>query len=203
MEHDFISSSKINSFCLFKGTTKTRSGRRKPTSALETTVATRLSPSFDEPDDDELSTGDLSNDSSTISTNGYQVNGTNLAHVNKDLSSSILATPTAEGLAITAINQTGQKQVFMAKQLGNLKKYQCGLCDKIVTNIQIHVRRHTNDKPYPCTYCEKRFTNSGDLQIHVRIHTVRDNLFAIDRIRMCVCVCFFFRAKNRMLVHYV
>jgi uncharacterized Zn-finger protein len=22
------------------------------------------------------------------------------------------------------------------------------------------------------TYCEKRFTNSGDLQIHVRIHTV-------------------------------
>jgi hypothetical protein len=37
----------------------------------------------------------------------------------------------------------------MAKQLGNLKKYQCGLCEKIVTNIQIHVRRHTNDKPYP------------------------------------------------------
>ena len=49
----------------------------------------------------------------------------------------------------TPINPTGQKQVFMAKQLGNMKKYQCGLCEKIVTNIQIHVRRHTNEKPYP------------------------------------------------------
>ena len=170
-----------------KDTTKTRGGRRKlvpSTSTLETstatnnllatTVATRLSPSFNESDEDDLSTGDLSNDSSSISTNGHHLNGTNAAHASKDLSSSVSSTTTAEGLAITAVNQTGQKQVFMAKQLGNLKKYQCGLCDKIVTNIQIHVRRHTNDKPYPCTYCEKRFTNSGDLQIHVRIHTVRE-----------------------------
>ena len=32
------------------------------------------------------------------------------------------------------------------------------------------------------TYCEKRFTNSGDLQIHVRIHTVR-NAIAAERKR--------------------
>ncbi|CAF3567059.1 unnamed protein product [Rotaria sp. Silwood1] len=186
------SSNGINDITSDHNTTKTR-GRRKPISsaaiaALEATttnnilsstipttytnVATILSPSLDEQDDDGLSTGgDISNDSSNISINGHQQNGTNIPNVNKQLSSTISTTPTAEGLTITAINQTGQKQVFMAKQLGNLKKYQCGLCEKIVTNIQIHVRRHTNDKPYPCTYCEKRFTNSGDLQIHVRIHT--------------------------------
>ncbi len=146
----------------FTDLSKPRGGRRKPTStalaALETTttnnilsstVATILSPSLDEADEDELSTGDLSNDSSNFSTNGYQPNGSRLSQVNKQLSSSISTIPTAEGLAITAINPTGQKQVFMAKQLGNLKKYQCGLCEKVVTNIQIHVRRHTNDKPYP------------------------------------------------------
>jgi len=116
---------------------------------IYTNVATILSPSLDEPDEDGLSTGDISNDSSNISLNGIQQNGTNIPNVNKHLSSTILATPTAEGLTITAINTTGQKQVFMAKQLGNLKKYQCGLCEKVVTNIQIHVRRHTNDKPYP------------------------------------------------------
>ncbi|CAF0988616.1 unnamed protein product [Adineta steineri] len=179
-------SNGINDHLSDHNSSKTRT-RRKPTSSLTTplevtttnnilsttytNVATILSPSLDDADDDGLSTGDISNDDSNLSTNGIQQNGANIPNVNKHLSSTISTTPTAEGLTITAINTTGQKQVFMAKQLGNLKKYQCGLCEKIVTNIQIHVRRHTNDKPYPCTYCEKRFTNSGDLQIHVRIHT--------------------------------
>ncbi|CAF0936329.1 unnamed protein product [Adineta steineri] len=164
---------------------KTRGGRRKQPSTLEVTTTNNIlsstipSPSLDEVDDDEYSIGGASDDSSNTSisinrpiihTNTH-INNNTIPNVNKNLPTSISTTPTAEGLTITAINQTGQKQIFMAKQLGNLKKYQCGLCEKIVTNIQIHVRRHTNDKPYPCTYCEKRFTNSGDLQIHVRIHT--------------------------------
>ncbi|CAF1408648.1 unnamed protein product [Rotaria sp. Silwood1] len=154
---------------------KTLGGRPTKPSTLEVTTTNNIlsstipSPSIDE---DDLSIGDASNDSSNTSSSINRPNtNTIIPNVNKNLSSSISATPTAEGLTITAINQTGQKQIFMAKQLGNLKKYQCSLCEKIVTNIQIHVRRHTNDKPYPCTYCEKRFTNSGDLQIHVRIHT--------------------------------
>ncbi len=117
------------------------------------------SPSLDEVDDDDdaLSIGGISNDDSSNTsssiirphiTHSNNINN-NIPNVNKNLPTSISTTPTAEGLTITAINQTGQKQVFMAKQLGNLKKYQCGLCEKIVTNIQIHVRRHTNDKPYP------------------------------------------------------
>jgi hypothetical protein len=117
---------------------------------LSTTIP---SPSFDEVDDDELSIGGASTDSSsnTSSIINRPNNNKNavIPNVNKNLPTSISTTPTAEGLTITAINQTGQKQIFMAKQLGNLKKYQCGLCEKIVTNIQIHVRRHTNDKPYP------------------------------------------------------
>ncbi|CAF1601307.1 unnamed protein product [Adineta ricciae] len=184
--NNFNASNGINDTLSDQSSSKAR-GRRRPatlsSTPLEVTttnnilstnynnVATILSPSLDDADEDGLSIGDASNDSSNVSTNGIQQNGTNIPNVNKHLSSTISATPTAEGLTITAINNTGQKQVFMAKQLGNLKKYQCGLCEKIVTNIQIHVRRHTNDKPYPCTYCEKRFTNSGDLQIHVRIHT--------------------------------
>jgi hypothetical protein len=110
------------------------------------------SPAFEDADDndDEYSIGAASNDSSnTGSSVVRRPSPATIPNVNKNLPTSISTTPTAEGLTITAINQTGQKQVFMAKQLGNLKKYQCGLCEKIVTNIQIHVRRHTNDKPYP------------------------------------------------------
>ena len=134
-------------------TIKSRGLRKNPMTVELTTTNNILcpivrSPSIvDEPDDDRFSIGAASNDSSATnrSTNtAATVNGNN-----KQPSSSISTASTSEGLAITAINPTGQKQVFMAKQLGNMKKYQCGLCEKIVTNIQIHVRRHTNDKPYP------------------------------------------------------
>ena len=144
---------------------KTRGGsRRRQPATLEVTTTNNIlsttipSPSLDggEDDDDEddndgdLSIDGISNESSNASASIHRANHqATIPNVNKNLPTSISTTPTAEGLTITAINQTGQKQVFMAKQLGNLKKYQCGLCEKIVTNIQIHVRRHTNDKPYP------------------------------------------------------
>lgn len=91
-----------------------------------------------ENDDEQVSIGGNSDESSSSALQTV-----------KPSASSISTSSTSDGLAITAINQTGQKQVFMAKQIGNMKKYQCSLCEKVVTNIQIHVRRHTNDKPYP------------------------------------------------------
>ncbi|CAF1257362.1 unnamed protein product, partial [Didymodactylos carnosus] len=148
-----------------------------PSVVSSTLKTTRKSPSpvllNDDQDDSSVSSTASTSSSCSNTSVSTKKNISRKTSTNKqqNLTSSILTTPTSNGLTITAINQTGQKQIFMAKQLGNLKKYQCGLCEKVVTNIQIHVRRHTNDKPYPCTYCEKRFTNSGDLQIHTRIHT--------------------------------
>lgn len=35
----------------------------------------------------------------------------------------------------------------------------------------IHVRSHTNDKPYRCPHCAKSFLRSETLRIHKRIHS--------------------------------
>ncbi|CAL6298109.1 unnamed protein product [Bathycoccus prasinos] len=53
-------------------------------------------------------------------------------------------------------------------------QHECGVCEKRFSqsgDLKRHVRIHTKEKPYECDVCEKRFSQSSNLQTHVRIHT--------------------------------
>ena len=54
-------------------------------------------------------------------------------------------------------------------------RYKCELCGKgfpLRSKYAMHIQIHNGDKPYACTYCEKRFTRHFDMLTHERsVHT--------------------------------
>lgn len=55
-----------------------------------------------------------------------------------------------------------------------VEKYRCynGLCNgRVYTNLAVHQRKHTGEKPFTCTVCGDCFAESKTLSNHVRIHT--------------------------------
>ena len=74
------------------------------------------------------------------------------------------------------VNEQMRKEEMTVRKGAKRKRgqHECGVCEKVfvsASKLAIHVRIHTNEKPYECDVCEKRFTTSGSLKKHMRIHT--------------------------------
>nr|CAI5862042.1 unnamed protein product [Callosobruchus analis] len=53
----------------------------------------------------------------------------------------------------------------------NLGKKVCDECGKAFTNLQLHKRLHTGEKPYKCDVCNARFAHSSNFKDHKLTHT--------------------------------
>lgn len=73
----------------------------------------------------------------------------------------------------------------------------CGICGQRISNsMNIHMRRHANDKPFKCKVegCGKQFPRNSDLMVHTKTHT-GERPFGCE-----VCGMRFTR-KNKVTVH--
>ncbi|KAL1460858.1 hypothetical protein WDU94_012797 [Cyamophila willieti] len=59
------------------------------------------------------------------------------------------------------------------------RQFSCNYCAKIFKrklHLDVHLRRHTGEKPYPCYFCEKRFAQISDRNKHLQaIHDFKKN----------------------------
>ena len=68
---------------------------------------------------------------------------------------------------------SSQLTVHMRAHSGD-RPYACTICDKAFSTssgLKTHMRTHSGDRPYNCTTCGKTFSESGTLALHMRTHS--------------------------------
>ncbi|PAV56705.1 hypothetical protein WR25_04982 isoform B [Diploscapter pachys] len=75
--------------------------------------------------------------------------------------------------ASQAFQEERKSQISNLLKEPTRKKMTCPIChlELYRHNFAAHYRIHTNELPYACMYCDKRFRTSSTLKVHHRAHT--------------------------------
>ncbi|KAL3082514.1 hypothetical protein niasHT_030528 [Heterodera trifolii] len=75
----------------------------------------------------------------------------------------------------------------LIRERGPGRQFHCDFCGQrfvLNSNLKVHRRKHTGDKPYTCTECGQGFAHRSNLRRHLKKKT--NNASALDRLRRLV-----------------
>lgn len=71
------------------------------------------------------------------------------------------------------VNESGRNRKYLIVQTTEGKKYKCNECEKLYTtsfNLRLHMHSHVGFKPFSCEICGKGFMKLITLNSHIAIH---------------------------------
>ncbi|CAL8121448.1 unnamed protein product [Orchesella dallaii] len=73
----------------------------------------------------------------------------------------------------SSFSDTSQRRVHLISKHDVGVRLRCPVCKKSAASkseLEIHMRVHTNERPFPCSTCSKAFTTVVSLKSHMRVH---------------------------------
>ncbi|CAL8121450.1 unnamed protein product [Orchesella dallaii] len=73
-----------------------------------------------------------------------------------------------------SFSQGSQRRAHLIRKHDVGVRITCPVCSKSAsskTELEMHMRVHTNERPFPCSMCSIACTNSANLKSHMRVHS--------------------------------